>query len=111
MEFCHELKFLVTKPQLELLKYRLAPVLRTDSNCGDEFYTISSLYFDDLYDRCLAEKEEGSDNRKKYRIRVYNYSSDVIKLECKAKVSTMTKKISVAIDEQECKLLTGGIMG
>ena len=54
-----------------------------DEYCDNEKYVISSLYFDDLRDSMLADTLDGIDARDKYRIRIYNNSFEIIKLEVK----------------------------
>ena len=39
-------------------------------------YLIRSLYFDDYWNSAYEEKESGVLMRKKYRIRIYNYSAE-----------------------------------
>ena len=48
MEYRHELKFLVTDQQLQLLAFRLKPFLKKDSNQVGDSYLIRSLYFDNI---------------------------------------------------------------
>lgn len=102
MEYRHELKFLVSEKQLELLRFRLDTVMKRDFHNEDGGYKIRSLYFDDIYDTCLKENENGVDNRKKYRIRIYNGKTDVIKLEKKMKIRGMTQKHSTIITSENC---------
>ena len=78
----HELKYLITPAELTVLRNTLAPLMQLDQ--GHE-YLIRSLYFDTINDDALEEKIAGVGNRKKYRIRIYNFSDRVIKLECKSK--------------------------
>ena len=42
-------------------------------------YHIRSLYFDDVYETALKDKVAGTDERCKYRVRIYNYNDSVIK--------------------------------
>lgn len=60
-------------------------------------YLIRSLYFDDVYDSALNEKESGIFHRSKYRIRVYNASDSFIRFEKKEKFSEYISKRSVRI--------------
>ena len=79
-------KYNCTAMELVMLQSRMEAVLRPDVNEGDsEGYRITSLYFDDLEDSCLHDTEDGVNRRNKYRIRIYNDSLDVIKLEVKSK--------------------------
>ena len=80
-----ENKYLVTDADLMLLSGRLKNVMSQDIHQEGDCYEIRSLYFDDLWDRCLAENEAGVDKREKYRIRIYDPKSDVIHLEIKEK--------------------------
>lgn len=102
MEYRHELKFLVSEKQLELLRIKLKLMMKQDIHQQGDSYKIRSLYFDDFYDTCLKENENGVDNRKKYRIRIYNGRTDVIKLEKKIKFRGMTKKYSSTINLENC---------
>jgi hypothetical protein len=73
-----------------------------DKNAGaDGDYLISSLYFDDIYDTSLYEKNYGVFKRQKYRIRAYNRSSSVIKLEIKSKYGQFISKKSASITLDE----------
>lgn len=92
MDYRHELKFWVSDIDLEKIKYRLDAIMSIDRHQIGNSYIVRSLYFDDIYDSCLEENIAGIDNRKKYRIRTYNRSSEIIRLEEKSKLRNMTKK-------------------
>ena len=81
----HELKYFINEAQYYVLSGVLDQVLSRDPN-GDEYneYHIRSLYFDTVYNTALFDKIDGNPNRDKYRIRIYNFSDRVIKLDCKA---------------------------
>jgi hypothetical protein len=109
MDCRHELKFLVRDVDLALLDRRIRHIARPDPHQKDEDgYTITSLYFDDFYDRCHRETVNGCDNRRKYRLRIYGHSSGVIKLERKSKIRGMTAKKSMAMSREEGLLLMRG---
>lgn len=100
-------KFLVSERDLFLLQSRLKIVLDTDAHAADG-YTITSVYFDDLFDSHLQDTIDGNRMREKYRIRIYDGSFDVIKLEVKYKKNNRVKKQSARITyEQMCGLLNG----
>jgi hypothetical protein len=86
-------------------------VLKLDENSvGGKGYHIRSLYFDDIYDSALMDKAAGLSDRKKYRIRIYNYSEEVIKLEIKRKYQDYTNKISTRITKEDyTKIYTGDV--
>lgn len=103
MDYRHELKFPVTDRELTIINYRLQPLMHMDFHQEGSAYTIRSLYFDDFNDSCMRENEDGVDNRRKYRIRIYNGSDEVIRLEKKIKKREMTKKISVPLSREICE--------
>lgn len=94
----HELKFFITDVQYHVLSGMLKNVLHPDPN-GDENnqYHIRSLYFDTAFDDALNDKISGVANRNKYRIRIYNFSDQMIRLECKSKFRDLISKRSVRI--------------
>ena len=105
----HELKYLITPAELSVLRGVLKPITQFDPN-GDENneYIIRSLYFDTINDDALMEKIAGVGNRKKYRIRIYNFSDRVIKLECKSKYGDLISKQSVSIPRDLAEQLIAG---
>ena len=71
MNYRHELKFLVSDRQLEVIRYRLKLLMKQDAHQKRGIYTVRSLYFDDYGNSAMKQKEDGLDERKKYRIRSY----------------------------------------
>lgn len=95
----HEIKLLLTQADYLLMRSRLQSVLHQDeytTESGD--YFIRSLYLDDVMKTAYYEKLSGIADRKKYRVRIYNYSPKAIKLECKEKRGDRIKKQSASID-------------
>ena len=82
----HELKYRISYGEKAVLELRLAPLLQRDAHAGPDGYLIRSLYFDDCWNSAYAEKDAGILARKKYRIRIYNGSDAVIRLERKKKL-------------------------
>ena len=105
----HELKYFITPAEMQVLRGILTPAMQLDPN-GDENneYHIRSLYFDTINDDALEEKIAGVGNRKKYRIRIYNFSDKVIKLECKSKYGDLISKQSVTIPRELADQLIAG---
>lgn len=106
----HELKYYINTVSYEEIRNRLRYVLDFDTggnshtvdlNEPNPGYTITSLYFDDMYNSAMDEKINGTRFRKKYRIRIYNHNEDVIKLECKMKYDSYTAKESSNITRNE----------
>lgn len=99
--FRHELKYCITYKEREALLKRFEPMIERDKNGGKEGYTIRSLYFDDYWNTAYSEKLAGTFYRKKYRIRIYNFSDKVIKLECKEKQGNYIHKTSASLKREE----------
>lgn len=109
MPLRHELKFFINELQYTVLSNMLDHVLARDPN-GDEFneYHIRSLYFDDVYNSALYDKISGVKHRNKYRIRIYNFKDDNIRMECKTKVGNLISKRSLQIPRLLCEQLMAG---
>lgn len=98
----HEFKYYINMKTYQILKDRLSHVAKRDENTArEEGYLISSLYFDDYINSALKDKIDGDRFRKKYRIRVYERQSKIIKLESKAKLDNWTAKESVLLSLEE----------
>ena len=106
--FRHELKYRISKLEKDILMARLNCFLARDVNASQGIYTIRSLYFDDRWNTAYEEKMMGIANRRKYRIRFYNYSDSVIKLECKNKQGAYIYKESASLSAQEVKWILAG---
>lgn len=79
---------------------RLNIALKKDPHAGKNGYMIRSLYFDDYWMSAYQEKSMGVLDRKKYRIRIYNYSDATIKLERKRRlICTSTRKMPDLADK------------
>ena len=105
----HELKYLISTAQIEILKTRIQGVMQLDPHVSaNRKYTIRSLYFDDYYNRCYYENENGNDPRAKYRIRIYDHSADRISLERKRKERGKTLKEAALIDLGQANQLMRG---
>ncbi len=105
----HELKYFINEMQYYVLSGILDQTLQRDPN-GDEYneYHIRSLYFDTVFNTALYDKINGNADRDKYRIRIYNLSDQVIKLECKTKIGSLISKRSQTIPKLLCEQLMAG---
>ena len=111
--FRHELKYYITEGDYALLKRKLSLTMEQDAfakKSGGEYF-IRSLYFDDRDDSAFREKLDGTDERDKFRVRIYNMRDDVIKLECKHKSNGYIKKQSVNLSRKEYEQLMMGRRG
>lgn len=103
-------KYLLSELDHFILRERLSAILPADENtaANHDGYKISSVYFDDITDSHYRDVVDGNAVRQKYRIRIYNDSFDVIKLEIKMKQYNRIKKLSRTITcDQMMTLLRG----
>ena len=108
-KYRHELKYICTAAELAMIQGRIHHLIPLDSHAGENgMYQIRSLYFDDYYDRCYYENENGTDPREKFRIRIYNGNTDKISLELKKKERGKTLKLSCPLTEEQCRTLMRG---
>lgn len=103
----NELKFFINIHEYMYLKKRLLVCLDKDKHGTiNDGYHIRSLYFDDIYNSAYIEKESGISKRKKFRIRIYNTSDKIIKLEKKSKYNKyISKDVESLNKEQFYKIL------
>ncbi len=105
----HELKFYINYRDYVMLKCALKALMYPDPYAGeDNSYHVRSLYFDDINDSALREKIAGSDNRCKYRIRIYNLKDDAIKFEKKFKSGQYVGKKSLDLTRAEYESIMAG---
>ncbi len=84
-----------------ILRQRLRAVMRPDLHANKGLYRVTSLYFDNIYRSAYFDKTNGTLNRKKFRIRIYDLGKDVINLEEKVKNDNVGYKKSsrLTLDE------------
>ena len=105
----NELKFIINAGQKYLIENKLRNLCQRDSFSDESGgYLISSLYFDDYNQSAFYDKANGIRDRKKFRIRVYNFQTDVIKLERKIKQVNCTGKSHLQISKEEYDQLVSG---
>ena len=95
----HEEKYLCSESYLRILESRLQGFLSPDSNQDELGYEIRSLYFDTATERLYEEGLAGLEHRNKYRMRIYNGDSDVIKLEKKTSIRNLKKKDTIRVEK------------
>lgn len=97
-EYRTELKFLCSENTLHSIESRISLLCFKDSHADENGrYRIRSVYFDSPGMECYIACKSGVDNRKKYRIRIYNESPDRINLECKTGFHGKKKKESALL--------------
>ncbi len=109
----NEYKYMVNATQLSLLFHRASALMQRDIHASSftsdlASYNVRSVYFDDYDNTLFLQNEDGPDLRQKWRIRIYNHSSDKIFLEKKSRRSQKCLKKSCALTRKQCEdLLTG----
>ena len=105
----HEIKMSINAFDKAVLTSRLSNVLKKDKHSSkDGHYQVRSLYFDDHNDTVLLDKLIGVKCREKFRIRTYNNSTEVIRLEKKVKNDGMGYKETALLTLEECHNLIEG---
>lgn len=108
MEFRHEIKYEINYSDMITIRHRLSAVAYHDPHAIDGKYFIRSLYFDNLADKALMEKVNGTSRREKFRIRYYNGDPSVIHLEKKSKVDHLGNKQSAPLTAQQAQCIVDG---
>lgn len=105
----HELKLYINYTDILQLRSRLPFVAGLDENATDgKGYRVKSLYFDNYNDKVLKEKIDGVNEREKFRLRLYNNDTALIRLEKKSKKNGLCFKESAIITADECTRLLDG---
>lgn len=106
--FRNEWKYLISQKEYDLIRRRLEEFLLRDRHANGGTYMIRSLYFDDYWNNCYEEKIMGVFLRKKYRIRIYNCSDELICLERKCKQGSYIHKDSAKLSREEYDCIING---
>lgn len=106
--FRHEWKHVLNYADLLTLRHRLGAVMERDPHVIDGKYHIRSLYFDNPDDKALREKIDGVNVREKFRIRLYNWDTSLIKLEKKSKRNGLGTKYSATLTAEEAQKIVDG---
>ena len=110
-QYRHELKYHVSQAEIILLQSRLRPIMHEDSHVSKSgSYLVRSLYFDDYMNQCYYDNENGTDPREKFRIRIYQHSTERILLECKRKERGKTLKTSCPLTRTQAESLMNHTM-
>ena len=104
-----ERKYLLGRDAAFALSQRASYVLQPDASGIGGRYSVSSLYFDDLYNSSFHEKQNGVLVRDKFRARHYDGSMGKVRLERKHKHGDMAYKESAPLTlEQYLMMCHGG---
>lgn len=108
LDYRHEWKHEITYLDLLAIRQRLRAVMTPDPHAVDGRYLIRSLYFDNMADKALHEKQDGVSRREKFRIRYYNGDTSFIQLEKKSKISGLGNKQSAHLTAEEAQAIADG---
>lgn len=109
MLYRNELKYAITPADRAVICANLRAVAKLDAHVGVRgYYSVRSLYFDNICDKALREKLDGVNEREKFRLRMYDGDQRLIHLEKKVKRGGLGCKISTTITAIEAKRLIDG---
>ena len=102
MDYRNEWKHEISRSDMITIRQRLRAVMEQDAHAGqDGCYDVRSLYFDSPSDKALREKIDGVNMREKFRIRMYNYDTNLIHLEKKSKINGLGRKQAALLTREE----------
>jgi len=104
----HEQKYYISQGDAYYLSTVLKHCMDLDSFHPNGTYAIRSLYFDDCFNSAMVDKLDGVMARHKYRIRIYNYSDETIRLERKSKKGDYISKVSCGISRDLAEQIIAG---
>lgn len=107
-KYRHELKYRIDTGTYHILRQRFRAAMKPDTHASGGQYRITSLYFDDIYGTGYNDKLNGVLNRKKYRIRTYNFDKNFIRLEEKRKDDNVGYKKSAVLTFEEYEKMIRG---
>ena len=109
MQYRNELKHLITPGDRAAICAVMKTVAQLDPHAQAKgYYTIRSLYFDNIADKALREKIDGVNEREKFRIRYYDGDTSVIHLEKKVKRDGVGYKVSCSLTAEEAQHIVDG---
>lgn len=105
----HEWKHLISPSDRAAIIQRLSQVAHPEPYHPGAYH-IRSLYFDNVYDKALREKQDGLENREKFRIRYYDGDDSFIRLEKKSKFNRLCAKQQARLTREETERILRGDM-
>ena len=109
MQYRNEVKHLINTGDRASICASMRAIAQLDPHAQAKgYYTIRSLYFDNMADKALREKLDGVNEREKFRIRYYDGDTDLIHLEKKVKRDSMGYKVSCSLTAEEAQRIVDG---
>lgn len=103
-----EIKYTLPLSEALALADKLKSVLYEDKHNVPGGYMVKSLYLDSLDNSDFFDKLNGTQNRKKIRLRSYSNDARQVKLEMKLKSGESQQKISQIIHRQDAQRIING---
>ena len=104
-----ELKYLLHVHEARMLRRRLLSVVPRDPYSQNGGYFIRSLYFDNPANDGHYDRMEGYEMRKKFRLRIYEFSDKaIIKFEIKVKDNNTIVKETTLISRKDAEAVMKG---
>jgi len=100
-----EKKYLQSYVEANKLSTVIRQVLPGDLHSGVDGYNVRSLYFDTTNCDDYFDKENGLENRRKIRLRIYPPNFDNIKLEMKEKNGVSQRKRTLSLTRVDAEML------
>lgn len=109
MQYRNEIKHIISPADRATICASMRAVAKLDPHAQAKgYYTIRSLYFDNIADKALREKIDGVNEREKFRIRYYDGDTSVIHLEKKVKRDGVGYKVSCSLSKEEAQKIVNG---
>ena len=109
MQYRNELKHLISAGDRAAICAAMKAIAKLDLHAEPKgYYTIRSLYFDNIADKALREKIDGVNEREKFRIRYYDGDTSLIHLEKKVKRDNVGFKVSCNLTADEAQRIVDG---
>lgn len=109
MQYRNEIKHVITPGDRAAILASMRAVAALDPHAKEKgYYTVRSLYFDNLADKALREKMDGVNQREKFRIRCYDGNTSVLHLEKKVKQGGGGYKVSCPLSREEAQRIVDG---
>lgn len=109
MQYRNEQKHLISAGDRAAICAAMKAIANLDLHAEPKgYYTIRSLYFDNIADKALREKIDGVNEREKFRIRYYDGDTSLIHLEKKVKRDNVGFKVSCNLTADEAQSIVDG---
>jgi len=109
MQYRNEIKHIISPSDRAMICASMRAVAKLDPHAKEKgYYTVRSLYFDNIADKALREKIDGVNQREKFRIRYYDGDPSLIHLEKKVKQDGVGYKVSCPLSREEAQKIVDG---